>query len=171
VPKGQEIIFSLLLNIQTRSGAHTAFYTMNTGGSFPRVQGLDHKAHLTTHLYLVPTLRMSGETALRPSAFKACAQGRHISSPVSLPHGKCRLCTMHARITHALQQNLTLHINELKCLPFNMQHLTAYKHQRFRTLLSFFAIYVSWGTMLCCCVRQWQTVPEDLNRQLRKQFK
>jgi hypothetical protein len=50
-------IFSLRHRIQTRSGTHPASYPMGTGGLFPRVQS-GRGVKLTTHLHLVPRLRM-----------------------------------------------------------------------------------------------------------------
>jgi hypothetical protein len=48
--------FSLHHRVQTVSGSHEASYTMGTGVSFPGVKRQNMK--LTTHLHLVPRLRL-----------------------------------------------------------------------------------------------------------------
>jgi hypothetical protein len=50
---------SLHHRVQTGSGAHPASYPTGTGGSFPGVKRRGVK--LTTHLHLVPRLRMRGD--------------------------------------------------------------------------------------------------------------
>jgi hypothetical protein len=53
--QGQD--FSVLHNVQTGSGVHTASYPMDAGGCFP--MGWSSKsAMLTTHHYLIPKSRM-----------------------------------------------------------------------------------------------------------------
>jgi hypothetical protein len=53
------------------SGTHSTFYPMGTGGPFP---GAKHKLKLTTHLHLVPRLRMRGVLPPPPYTFMACTK-------------------------------------------------------------------------------------------------
>ena len=62
-PVGERDI-SLLQIIQTGSGAHLAFCSMGTG-FLPRGQSR-RGGRLTTHIHLVPRLRMSGAVPLLP---------------------------------------------------------------------------------------------------------
>ena len=50
--------FSVVLNVQTSSGAQLAFYSVRTMGHFPEVRRSGVK--LTSHLHPVPKLRMNG---------------------------------------------------------------------------------------------------------------
>ena len=55
---------SFLQNVQTASGAHPALYSMGSGVLSRGYSGRGVK--LTTHLHLVPRLRMSGAIPLIP---------------------------------------------------------------------------------------------------------
>ena len=57
-------IFSLFLNVQTGSGAHTISCSMRTGVLSRGESGQDLK--ITSYLHLVPKLRMSGAIPLVP---------------------------------------------------------------------------------------------------------
>jgi hypothetical protein len=59
-----EINFSLLQNLQTDSGAQPAAYLMSIG--FLSRNQTDRDIKLTTHLHLVPRLRISGAMPLLP---------------------------------------------------------------------------------------------------------
>jgi hypothetical protein len=70
--------FSLLQNVQTSHGVHTATYTMGTVGSFPCLQQLVHKAD--THVHVVPSLAMSDTTPTLPHTLTACTGTVFVSS-------------------------------------------------------------------------------------------
>jgi hypothetical protein len=53
-------IFSLCHRVQSDSGAHAGSYPMGTGGFFPGSKAAGGGVKLTTHLQLVPRLRMRG---------------------------------------------------------------------------------------------------------------
>jgi hypothetical protein len=61
---GEEKYFSLLENVQTRSGAHPTYYSERSGVLY-RGQN-DGGVTLITHLNLVPRLRMIGAIPLLP---------------------------------------------------------------------------------------------------------
>jgi hypothetical protein len=99
--------FSIRHRVQTGSGAHSAPYSMSTGGSYP-----GHGVKLTTYLHLVTMLRIHG--AVPPTfqyLFMAWCSGKHSDKiyfyiskecqniSISLFHHEINFCSIDKMIT------------------------------------------------------------------------
>jgi len=62
--------FSFLHTVQTGSGAHPASYSIGTGSPPPLpVKAAVFRVKLTTHLHLMPSLKISGAVTLLPLTY------------------------------------------------------------------------------------------------------